>query len=208
MQPPDNKSIEPSLGRLGLDSPTCDLAFLYKNGRRMTQAALPVKGDRGFTLAEIAVALGIFSFALVSMLGMLSVGLKNTRKATIQTSASNVMAGIVSDIKASKISIATSSGSDTLTFLSPKLGISADLDKKTSTVSSGSISPRMPLYISESCSLVSTSSPEILQKVYSVDITAGAIGVPAVRVRLEWPAIRPSNSRPEGFLETLVPLPF
>ena len=163
----------------------------------------------GFTLAEIAVALGIFSFALVSMMGMLSVGLKNTRKATVQTSASNVMAGIVADINASKITTPTSqtAGTDTRVYVSPKLGITASLDKTTNTVASSSIEPSMPLTLTESCSLMQTGSTEIIQKLYSVQISPGATGVPALRVRIEWPANRASNSRPEGFLETLVPLP-
>lgn len=167
--------------------------------------------EAGFTLAEIAVALGIFSFALVSMMGMLSVGLKNSRKATVQTSASNVMAGIVSDIKASTITPPVlSSSSQAYKYLSPKLGISADLeksDKQETNNTVTSVGPGMPLYLNDSCSLVDSKSPEALQKIYSVQISPAASGIPAVRVRIEWPALRQPNSRPEGYLETLVPLP-
>jgi type II secretory pathway pseudopilin PulG len=197
MQPPDPRNIAPRLA-------PCQ--------RSLNTGSLRAKSTRwkesGFTLAEIAVALGIFSFALVSMMGMLSVGLKNSRKATVQTSASNVMAGVVSDIKASTIT-APNQGSvnEIYTYTSPKLGISADLNKSTNTVPSSSIKPGMPLYINESCSLVDSKSPEVLQKVYSIQIYAGAAGVPALRVRVEWPALRQPNSRPEGFVEALVPLP-
>lgn len=202
MQPPEIQATALSLGLIGPD--------LLTTPEAIDQPRLGIQNEAfrksGFTLAEIAVALGIFSFALVSMMGMLSVGLKNTRKATVQTSASNVLSGIVSDIKASSISLSSSAGTDTQNYTSPKLGISAVLDKKKNTVT-GSITPSMPMYISESGSQVSTSSPEVLQKVYSVQITPGADGVPALRVRVEWPANRPQNSRPEGYLETLVPLP-
>ena len=205
MQPPEIQTTASNLGLLGPDSLPAPEA-LDQTRLRIEIAALARFRKAGFTLAEIAVALGIFSFALVSMMGMLSVGLKNTRKATVLTSASNVLAGIVSDIKASRISLSSTAGTDTQSYTSPKLGITSVLDKKKNTVT-GSITPSMPLYISEAGSQVSTSSPEFLQKVYRVQITPGADGVPALRVKVEWPANRPQNSRPEGYLETLVPLP-
>lgn len=204
MQPPELQTTASSLGLLGPESLTAPGA-LTQTRLQIQNMAFARFGKAGFTLAEIAVALGIFSFALVSMMGMLSVGLKNTRKATVQTAASNVLSGIVSDIKASKIT-ATAAGTDTQSYTSPKLGITAALDKRNNTVTD-SITPSMPLYINEAGSLVNSSAPEVLQKVYSVQITPGADGVPALRVRVEWPANRPPNSRPEGYLETLVPLP-
>jgi hypothetical protein len=158
------------------------------------------RGEQGFTLAEIAVALGIFSFALVSMMGMLSVGLKNTLRATTQTSASNLMVGIASDIKASTVE--TSPDGDTAVYTSPRLGLSMTLDKKKNTVL-GAITS----YVSESGIKVDPSSMDMIQKFYRVQISPGAESVSAVRVRVEWPAIRPTNSRPEGYLEALVPLP-
>lgn len=157
-------------------------------------------GESGFTLAEIAVALGIFSFALVSMMGMLSVGLKNSRKATVQTSASNLLAGVVADIHAST---QLSLGDDRFSYKSPKLGLEAILNKKTNTVTSAPAA----LSLNESCTVVLPSTVEMLQKVYSVQFFPGIDGVSALRVRVEWPINRQPNTNPEGFLEALVPLP-
>lgn len=157
--------------------------------------------ESGFTLAEIAVALGIFSFALVSMMGMLSVGLKNSRRATVQTAASNLLAGIVADIHASK---RTALGDNKYSYTSPKLQITATLDKKTNTVSE---TQTTAISLNESCTLVTPSNPEMIQKLYSVQFFPGAEGIAALRVRVEWPVNRQPSTKPEGFLEALVPLP-
>jgi hypothetical protein len=149
--------------------------------------------------------LGIFSFALVSMMGMLSVGLKNSLKATVQTSASNVLAGIVADLKSAQPASVTN---QTRTFLSPKLNISATVNLTTNTVDPESIrTPNIPFWVNESCAVNDPKSTEMLQKLYNVLILPGATNVPALRVRVEWPAMRVANSKPEGYLETLVPLP-
>jgi len=187
------------------DAPARRLRFKTVLSPARTNAVRPSfffagRGEQGFTLAEIAVALGIFSFALVSMMGMLSVGLKNTLRATTQTSASNLMVGIASDIKASTVE--TSPDGDTAVYTSPRLGLSMTLDKKKNTVL-GAITS----YVSESGIKVDPSSMDMIQKFYRVQISPGAESVSAVRVRVEWPAIRPTNSRPEGYLEALVPLP-
>jgi Tfp pilus assembly protein PilV len=156
--------------------------------------------ESGFTLAEIAVALGIFSFALVSMMGMLSVGLKNSRKATVQTSASNLLSGIVADIHAST---QLPLGDDKFSFTSPKLQLAATLDKKRNTVT---VVPAARS-LNESCTEVLPNAPEMMQRVYSVQFFPGTDGVSAIRVRVEWPTNRQPNTKPEGFLEALVPLP-
>lgn len=169
-------------------------------------------GRAGFTLTEIAVAMGIFSFALVSLLGMLSVGLKNSRKAAIQTSASNVLSAISSDIQSSTSTYKVVGSVRTYTFTSPILGIIATVgpDKnntgpteQTALVSGGT------LYVRESCTPVAnvdTVSP--LEKIYRLELSPAAQGTPAIRVRVVWPHKQSPGSREEGSLETLVPLPF
>ncbi|RFC42117.1 MAG: hypothetical protein DVB28_002051 [Verrucomicrobia bacterium] len=134
------------------------------------------------------------------MMGMLSVGLKNSRKATVQTAASNLLTGIVADIHAST---PLALGDDKFSYTSPKLQLEATLNKKTNTVTAapGALS------LNESCSVVSQNAPEMLQKVYSVQFFPGTDGVAAIRVRVEWPINRQPNTKPEGFLEALVPLP-
>ena len=61
--------------------------------------------------------------------------------------------------------------------------------------------------LNESCTLVTPSNPEMIQKLYSVQFFPGAEGIAALRVRVEWPVNRQPSTKPEGFLEALVPLP-
>lgn len=198
MQPPDSY-LPPPVNALSPKTDPGTAVSLGTAGGRLSRRRR-VK-ESGFTLAEIAVALGIFSFALVSMMGMLSVGLKNSRRATVQTAASNLLAGIVADIHASKN---LSLGDNKYSYTSPKLHITANLDKKTNTVSE---TQTTAISLNESCTIVTPSTPEMIQKVYSVQFFPGAEGIAAIRVRVEWPANRQPSTKPEGFLEALVPLP-
>ena len=158
--------------------------------------------ESGFTLAEIAVALGIFSFALVSMLGLLSVGMKNARRANVQTAATNLMAGIAADINASTKNVS----GDTETYTSPKLNIVAKVKPGASIEVSSTTAN--PLILTESGAFMDETNPSLIEKNYLVQLLPPSKGTRAVRVRMEWPGKRPPNTNPEGFIETIVPLPF
>ncbi len=164
--------------------------------------ALQVNARAGFTLAEIAVALGIFSFALVSLLGMLSVGLKNSRKATVQTSASNVLSAISSDIQSSVFNKSTS------VFSSPRLGLVCSLNADGTLKDPVLKAPTTPACINESGTLINPDQATPLEKVYRLEITKAVQGTLALRVRIIWPPKQAPGAREEGALETLVPLPF
>jgi uncharacterized protein (TIGR02598 family) len=154
----------------------------------------------GFTLTEIALALGIFSFALVSMLGLLSVGMKNSRKANIQVSASNVMASIAADIQSS---LKSKSGTN-YSVASPRLGITAVVD------ASGNVTSVKPAYqvLDEACTVVGGSAGvNALVKTFGVTLTAAAPGTTALRVTISWPPNPLPGVNPEGTLDTLIPLP-
>ena len=138
------------------------------------------------------------------MLGLLSVGLKNSRKANVQTTASNVLAGIAADIQASSRTVVSA---DNYLFTSPKMQIGA-------TVTSGSVTKietattTTPLTVNESCTLIDPAKASVLEKLFRVDLTPAATGTTAIRVRIEWPYLRPPNSKAEGSMEALVPLPY
>ena len=59
--------------------------------KRRTQA--------GFSLVEVTMALGLMSFCLVAMLGMLPVGLQQARQSTDQAAAMQVLAAVRSDFQ-------------------------------------------------------------------------------------------------------------
>src|SRR5438552_6481717 len=53
-----------------------------------------------FSLAEVAIALGVAAFCLVAVLGMLPVGLKTQQASIQQTTANEIMAAILNDLRA------------------------------------------------------------------------------------------------------------
>jgi hypothetical protein len=54
-----------------------------------------------FSLVEVTLALGIAAFCLIAVFGLVPVGVQTNRNATSQTFATNILSGVVSDIRAS-----------------------------------------------------------------------------------------------------------
>ena len=54
----------------------------------------------GFSLVEVTFALGIAAFCLITVLGMIPVGVQTNRNATSQTAVTNIMAAVVADLRA------------------------------------------------------------------------------------------------------------
>ena len=158
------------------------------------------RGDGGFTLVEIALAMAIFSFALVSMLGLLSVGLKNSRKASIQIAAANILSTIAADIQGAQISN-VSNGEYTAT--SQKLKIKAMVP----AIGAAQITYPEPLVVDEACSPVTPADNSGLVKTFRVTLSAAEPSVRAIRVQIRWPSTTPENAQPEGSLNSLVALP-
>jgi uncharacterized protein (TIGR02598 family) len=72
-----------------------------------------------FSLVEVTLALGIAAFCLMAVFGLMPVGVQTNRNATSQTAATNIMAAVVADLRA------TPSGSDAsaqfgITFGTPR----------------------------------------------------------------------------------------
>ena len=53
-----------------------------------------------FSLVEVTLALGIAAFCLIAVFGLLPVGVQTNRNATSQTATTNIMAAVVSDLRA------------------------------------------------------------------------------------------------------------
>jgi hypothetical protein len=145
--------------------------------------------------------MGIFSFALVSMIGLLSVGLKNSRRANIQIAASNLMSAIASDIQSSTRIVK----GGTYSYTSPRLQLSASVDTK-GTVSG--VAPASKI-LDESGSPTGLTTQNPLSKVFNVTFAAASAGTTAIRVTVQWPVSTgaTSTTAPEGSLDALIPLP-
>src|SRR5215475_12321543 len=53
-----------------------------------------------FSLVEVTLALGVAAFCLIAVFGLMPVGVQTNRNATSQTAATNIMAAVVADIRA------------------------------------------------------------------------------------------------------------
>jgi uncharacterized protein (TIGR02598 family) len=62
-----------------------------------------------FSLVEVTLALGVGAFCLIAVFGLLPIGVQTNRNATSQTAATNIIAAIVSDLRATPRTSATSS---------------------------------------------------------------------------------------------------
>ena len=53
-----------------------------------------------FSLVEVTLALGVAAFCLIGVFGLMPVGVQTNRNATSQSSAANIMAAVVADLRA------------------------------------------------------------------------------------------------------------
>lgn len=53
-----------------------------------------------FSLVEVTFALGIAAFCLIAVFGLVPVGVQTNRNATSQTTATNILSSVVSDLRA------------------------------------------------------------------------------------------------------------
>ena len=53
-----------------------------------------------FSLVEVTLALGIAAFCLIAVFGIMPVGVQTNRNATSQTAATNIMAAVIADLRA------------------------------------------------------------------------------------------------------------
>jgi type II secretory pathway pseudopilin PulG len=62
-----------------------------------------------FSLVEVTLALGIAAFCLIVIFGLIPVGVQANRNATSQTAATNIIAAVVADLRATPTANSTSS---------------------------------------------------------------------------------------------------
>ncbi len=53
-----------------------------------------------FSLVEVTLALGIAAFCLIAVFGLIPVGVQTNRNATSQTAATNIVAAVIADLRA------------------------------------------------------------------------------------------------------------
>src|SRR2546423_1381650 len=67
-----------------------------------------ISAARAFSLVEVTLALGIAAFCLITVFGLIPVAALTNRNATSQTAATNIMAAVISDLRATPKANSTS----------------------------------------------------------------------------------------------------
>lgn len=62
-----------------------------------------------FSLVEVTLALGVAGFCLIAVFGLMPVGVQTNLNATSQTAATNILAAVVADLRATPTTSTTSS---------------------------------------------------------------------------------------------------
>jgi len=158
----------------------------------------------GFSLVEVTFALGVVVFCLVTILGLLALGVSTTQVSTVQTSAVNILTAVASDLQATPNTVAPAS-KDAKKEFSPLYKIAVP------QVLSNTSGPTY-YYINEDGSPSTTGVTGAYYRV-SVWTTGAEPSTPAlpgnqetlVRVLITWPATVAYTS-PQGYVETVVAL--
>jgi type II secretory pathway pseudopilin PulG len=58
------------------------------------------RGSSAFSLVEVTLALGIAAFCLIAIFGLMPVGVQTNRNSTSQTAATNIVAAVMADLRA------------------------------------------------------------------------------------------------------------
>ena len=66
------------------------------------------KSHSAFSLVEVTLALGVAAFCLVTVAGLLSVGLQTNQRATSQTAATSILSNVIADLRATPKASTTS----------------------------------------------------------------------------------------------------
>ena len=134
-----------------------------------------------FSLVEVTLALGIAAFCLIAVFGLMPVGMQTNRNAKSQTRATNLMAAVLADVRATPRTKATSlqlciplSGTTTVYF---------DSEGRCSSDLAGSTSPCGVAWVPP------------LETRYQVNITFPLTGnLTYADVKVSWPAAAATTS--------------
>jgi uncharacterized protein (TIGR02598 family) len=133
------------------------------------------RSPSAFSLVELTLALGIAAFCLIAVFGLMPVGIQTNRNATSQTAATNIIASVIADMRA------------TTSSTSPQYGITFG----TATT----------LYF-DAVGQFTTSLGANSRYRASITFPTSPTGLSYADIRLTWPApVDPTITTPSGSAE-------
>jgi uncharacterized protein (TIGR02598 family) len=128
-----------------------------------------------FSLVEVTLAIGIAAFCLIAVFGLMPVGVQTNRNATSQTAATNIIASVIADMRA------------TTSSTSPQYGITFGTGKTLYFDGAGQFAISLGANSRYRASITFPSSPT---------------GLSYANIRVTWPApVDPTTTTPSGSVE-------
>ena len=156
-----------------------------------------LRATAAFSLVEVTLALGIAAFCLLAVFGLVPVGVQTNRNATSQTAATNIMAAVIADLRATP----TTSMQFAITFGPNGTSTTRYFDSQAQC-SCDSAGLQKPNPLTGDCSL---SWSPALQPRYRLSITwNGSSGLRFGDLKVTWPAAAdPAMITPSGSTQIL-----
>lgn len=151
----------------------------------------PTASTRGFSLVEVALALGVAAFCLAAVFALLPIGFTSNQQSSEETAAVNLISTVASDLKTAPLPVGLSTPVETKQFR-----ITIPLQPGAST-----------LYFSdtglEGASVTKASRYRLDLNFLAHPSGTGANSALMARLKVSWPAAAPN---PVNKVETLVAL--
>jgi Tfp pilus assembly protein PilV len=144
------------------------------------------QSQAGFSLVEVTLALGVVVFCLVTIMGLLAVGINTTHVSTAQTAAVNILTAVASDVEATpnitpSYSTTVVKGAKAETSLIYGIALPAG---GTGTIAT---TPQK-IYIGENGQVVASASLALYQLNVWVNTSSTTQQETFVRLLITWPA--------------------
>ena len=132
-----------------------------------------------FSLVELTLALGVASFCLIAVSGLLSVGIRTSQDAISETASASILSAVIADLRATPETTTTS----------PQFGLNFG-------------SPTTLYFDSNGRSATMTASRYRLTISFPANPT-GMYAATFAHLKVSWPApVNPATTPPAGFVES------
>lgn len=144
-------------------------------------------GSAGFSLVEVAMALGIVSFALIALIGLTNTALRSTAESSKSIDAANAASQIVARWS-STLAWNSRPGTETPTAQPGDFPLSISIPEAGQSVSGSDI------LINGEGNKESLASGQKFRLEYKIDRSSQTPGMVRLHLRLSWPPQAPVNS--------------
>jgi Tfp pilus assembly protein PilV len=143
--------------------------------------------QNGFTLVEVTLAMGVAAFSLIAVFGLLPIGITSNQTSIQQTASASLATAILSDLRATQVSVPAASPSKQFQIPIPASGGSTQScviflgqdGSPSGTVNTNAVASQNPVYRAT----ISFSPP-----------AAGQRAATQVRIFISWPALADKNA--------------